>query len=63
MYTCFKDEAAAAGALALFTNKSSGAVRNVRFSDTPETIRTNWFRTGSEVARRIAINQRQGSET
>jgi hypothetical protein len=56
-YTCFKDENPAVGALALFTNKSTGAFRNVRFSTEAETIRTNWFRAGAEEARRIAIDQ------
>ncbi len=56
-YIDLKDEAPAACALALFTNKSTGAFRNVRFSAEVESIRTNWFRAGAEEARRIAIDQ------
>lgn len=61
-YNCFKDEAPGAGAVALFTNKSTGAFRNVRFSVTPETIRTKWFRAGGETARCIALDAGRGEE-
>ncbi|MCK5526034.1 MAG: exo-alpha-sialidase [Candidatus Latescibacteria bacterium] len=60
VYTCFKDEGADAGALALFTNKSTGAFRNVRFSDTPQTIRTNWFRDHADEEGRIALDAGRG---
>lgn len=59
-YTCFKDKNVSAGAVALFTNKSSGAFRNVRFSNTPLTIRTNWFRASAEVVRRIILDAGRG---
>ncbi|MFH1006917.1 MAG: sialidase family protein [Candidatus Latescibacterota bacterium] len=60
VYTCFKDEGAGAGALALFTNKSTGAFKNVRFSDTPETIRTNWFGDQADEQGRIALDAGRG---
>jgi len=48
-YTCFKDEGAATGGLALFANKSTAAFRNVRFSATAEPIRDNWLRRTDEA--------------
>ena len=41
-YTCFKDKGAGPGGLALFTNKSTGAFRNVRFDTKAREIRSKW---------------------
>jgi len=54
-YTCVRDEGAGAGGLALFTNKSTAAFRNVRYSATPEAIRDNWLHRVDE-ATRIALD-------
>ena len=43
-YNCFRDEKGAFGSLALFTNKSTGAFRNVRFEASALSIRENWLR-------------------
>ena len=43
-YHCFRDEKKARGPLALFTNKSTGAFRNVRFEAAALSIRENWLR-------------------
>ena len=43
-YHCFRDEKDGGGPLALFTNKSAGAFRNVRFEAEALSIRENWLR-------------------
>lgn len=43
-YHCFRDERKAAGTLALFTNKSAGGFRNVRFEPAALSVRENWLR-------------------
>ena len=43
-YHCFGDKKEGGGALALLTNKSSGAFRNVRFEAEALSIRENWLR-------------------
>jgi hypothetical protein len=43
-YHCFRDEKGGQGSLALFTNKSTGAFRNVRFEAAAMSIRENWLR-------------------
>ena len=42
IYACVRDEDAAPGPLALFTNKSAGAFRSVRFAPSAGEIRSNW---------------------
>ena len=55
-YTCFKDEGAVRGGVALFTNKSTGTFRNVRFDGAAGEIRSNWRLFPDETPRRIALD-------
>ena len=43
-YHCFRDDKGGPGSVALFTNKSAGAFRNVRFEAAAQSIRENWLR-------------------
>ena len=56
IYTCVEDENPQTGALSLFTNKSQGSFKNVRFAPTPEAIRDNWYRLAEEQGRQIALD-------
>ena len=60
VYTCFKDEGAAPGALALFTNKSTAAFRNLRFDPSAGEIRSKWRLFPEEEERPIAIDAGRG---
>jgi len=60
VYNCFKDEGTAPGGLALFTNKSTGAFRNVRFDSSAGEIRSKWRLFGEEEERSIALDAGRG---
>ncbi len=60
IYNCFKDEGAAPGGLALFTNKSTGAFRNLRFSPSAGEIRSKWRLFPEEEDRPIALDAGRG---
>jgi len=55
-YICFKDEGADSGSLALFTNRSTGTFRNVRFSDSAGEFYSNWQLDPDEGTERIALD-------
>ena len=60
VYNCFKDEGAGPGSLALFTSKSTGAFRNVRFDNTAGEIRSNWRLFTEEEERPISLDAGRG---
>jgi len=47
-YSAVRDEGSRAGRLGLFTNRSTGAFRNIRFAAAGGQIRTNWLPTAGE---------------
>ena len=61
-YTCVRDDAAHAGGLALFTSHSSGAFRNLRFAPAAGEIRSNWWDTREQKAKRIALDAGRAGE-
>jgi len=55
-YICFRDEEADSGSFALFTNKSTGTFRNVRFSHSAGEIRSNWLLDPDKDTERIVLD-------
>ena len=56
VYNCFKDQGAAPGGVALFTSKSTGAFRNLRFDPNAGEIRSKWRLFLEEEERPIALD-------
>ena len=59
IYTTLAEENPAAGEIALYTSKSEGMFRNVRYSETPESIRENWLSLNAKSSRRLALDAGQ----
>jgi hypothetical protein len=55
-YTTIAEENPTIGGLALFTSKSEGKFRHVRYSDTPELMRKNWLNSSAGSSRRLALD-------